>query len=59
LKIGPQISNLDRIVNEAKEAVMNTFANQADTDREIQIYTERYNIRHYQTHSRRPGTANY
>jgi len=35
------------------------LTNQADTDKEIQIYTERYNIRHYQTPSRRTGTANY
>jgi len=35
------------------------FANQAGTNREIQIYTERYNIRHYQTHSRRTDTASY
>jgi len=35
------------------------FANRADTDRKIQIYTERYKIKHYQIHNHRNGTANY
>jgi len=35
---------------------MNTFIRQSgDTDRKIQIYTERYKIKHYQTRSHRTG----
>jgi len=36
---------------------LNTFIRQLGRDR--QRNTERYNIRPYQTHSRRTGTANY